>query len=152
MIRLMMQDDVPAVMDIELEAYPFPWTTGIFRDCLRVGYPGWVLEREGDIIGYVMISMGAGESHLLNLCIAPDFQGQGLALGLLQQVMENVRTLECTRMFLEVRESNARAINLYQRFGFEEIGRRKDYYPAGEGREDARVFVFDLAELGQRQP
>lgn len=147
MIRFMVHDDVPAVMDIELEAYPFPWTSGIFRDCLRVGYPGWVYEKEGAIAAYAICSHGAGESHLLNLCVKPSLQGKGLALTLLEQVVRDVRKLDCDRMFLEVRESNVRAIELYLRFGFLEMGRRKSYYPAEDGREDARVLMYDLTSM-----
>lgn len=147
MIRLMMQEDVPAVMAIENQAYEFPWTEGIFYDCLRVGYPGWVLEKDNQMIGYAMVSHGAGESHLLNLCITPAQQGKGYARQLLMGVMKNMCKLDCERMFLEVRESNQRAIDLYLRSGFKVIGRRKNYYPAGERREDALVLVFDLTSL-----
>lgn len=142
----MTQEDVPAIMSIELAAYPFPWTVGIFRDCLRVGYPGWVLERDGVIVAYAVASHGAGEGHLLNLCVTPALQRQGLALVLLERVVRDVRTLECNQLFLEVRESNLSAIKLYLRFGFSEIGRRRKYYPAENGREDAMVLMYDLTQ------
>lgn len=144
MIRFMRLDDIPAVMEIEKQAYPFPWTAGIFQDCLSVGYPGWVLEVHGEMVGYAMVSFGAGESHLLNLCVTPAEQGKGYASQLLDRVKAGVKKLGADKIILEVRESNQRAVELYRRTGFKEIGRRKNYYPAENGREDALVLCFDI--------
>lgn len=137
-------DDVPAVMEVEQRAYPFPWSPGIFRDCLKVGYPGWVLEDSGEIIGYAMVSFGAGESHLLNLCVTPSEQGKGYARQLLDCIKDGVTKLGADKIILEVRQSNTRAIGLYEKYGFKEVGRRKNYYPAANGREDAIVLVLPV--------
>src|SRR5690606_41814343 len=76
-MRPMRQADIEAVMAIETRAYPFPWTAGIFRDCLRAGHHCWVLESGQGIIGYGVLSAAAGEAHILNVCVAPELQGQG---------------------------------------------------------------------------
>ena len=75
-LRPMHEDDLDAVMAIEVRAYPFPWTVGIFRDCLRAGYPSWVLQADARIIGYGVLSVAVGEAHLLNVCIEPAEQGR----------------------------------------------------------------------------
>lgn len=144
-LRPMRDSDLDAVMRIETRAYPFPWTLGIFRDCLRAGYPMWVQERDGAIVGYGVLSIAAGEAHVLNLCTAPDCEGQGLGRRMLQALLRIARSGGAQRVFLEVRPSNPRAIALYDRSGFHEIGRRPRYYPApGNGREDAIVMAMEL--------
>lgn len=139
-VRLMQEDDVPAVMAIERASYPFPWTEGIFRDCLRVGYLGLVLEMEEQgLLGYVMVSVGAGEAHILNICTHPDWRREGVAQHLLDAVIMALRD-KAEVLLLEVRPSNEAAQRFYLKNGFEEIGRRRNYYPASEGREDALLF------------
>lgn len=140
----MREDDVDAIMEIERRAYPFPWTHGIFRDCLRAGYPSWVLHRDGDIIGYGVLSIAADEAHVLNLCIDPDQQGAGHGRRLLHSLLKLARGHGAQRVFLEVRPSNPNAIALYFDEGFNEIGRRPRYYPAKQGREDAIVMAIEL--------
>ena len=144
-LRPMREADMDAVMDVELRAYPFPWTHGIFRDCLHAGYPMWVQEQAGQLVGYGVLSVAAGEAHLLNLCTAPGHQGRGLARRMLQALLRIARAQEAQRVFLEVRPSNPRAIALYERSGFNEIGRRPRYYPDHDGRrEDAIVMAMEL--------
>ena len=144
-LRPMREADIDAVMDVELRAYPFPWTHGIFRDCLHAGYPMWVHEQAGQLVGYGVLSVAAGEAHLLNLCTAPGHQGRGLARRMLQALLRIARAQEAQRVFLEVRPSNPRAIALYERSGFNEIGRRPRYYPDHDGRrEDAIVMAMEL--------
>ncbi len=144
-LRPMREADIDAVMDVELRAYPFPWTHGIFRDCLHAGYPMWVQEQAGQLVGYGVLSVAAGEAHLLNLCTAPGHQGRGLARRMLQALLRIARAQEAQRVFLEVRPSNPRAIALYERSGFNEIGRRPRYYPDHDGRrEDAIVMAMEL--------
>ena len=143
-IRLMQADDVEAVHQIEIRAYEFPWTIGIFRECIRTGYPGWVFLHHGKIAGYGIISVAAGESHILNICIDPDFQRQGYGRRLLSALLTASRVLGAGRVFLEVRKSNRNAILMYQSFGFEEIGIRKRYYRAHGEREDAIMLARDL--------
>lgn len=143
-LRAMREDDLDLVMSIERQAYPFPWTRGIFRDCLRAEYPAWIHEHRGDAIGYAVISLAAGEAHILNLCTAPEAQGRGHGRQLLRHVLRMARGRGAQRVFLEVRPSNENAIALYHGEGFNEIGRRPRYYPAIGGREDAIVMAIEL--------
>lgn len=143
-VRPMRQLDIDAVGDIERRAYPFPWTPGIFRDCLRAGHQCWVLDAGDRLLGYGVLSTGAGEAHLLNLCIAPENQGRGHGRRLLRRMVDLARWHGAQRIFLEVRPSNPRAIALYQDEGFNEIGQRPNYYPAEKGREDAIVMAREL--------
>ena len=143
-LRPMREDDLPAVMAIEVRAYPFPWTLGILRDCLRAGHPAWVLVCEGEVVGYFLMSLAAGEGHVLNVCVAPERQGQGHGRRLLRAILQLARGQGAERVFLEVRPSNTGAIALYFDIGFNEIGRRPRYYPAQEGREDALVMAIEL--------
>jgi ribosomal-protein-alanine N-acetyltransferase len=143
-LRPMREDDLDEVMRIEVRAYPFPWTQGIFRDCLRAGYPAWILESDQGPIGYGVLSVGAGEAHLLNVCIDPGHQGLGHGRRLLRGLERVARGQGAARVFLEVRPSNPVAIALYQDEGFNEIGRRPRYYPAHDGREDAIVMAKEL--------
>ncbi|WP_449447225.1 ribosomal protein S18-alanine N-acetyltransferase [Thermomonas brevis] len=145
-LRPMREADLDAVMAIELRAYPFPWTRGIFRDCLHAGYAMWVQERQGAIVGYGVLSIAAGEAHVLNLCTAPGNEGQGLGQRMLHALLKVARGHGAQRVFLEVRPSNPRAIALYDRNGFNEIGRRPRYYPAHGGREDAIVMAMELLD------
>lgn len=145
-LRPMREADLDAVMRIEERAYPFPWTRGIMRDCLQAGYAMWVQEaRDDGIVGYGVLSIAVGEAHVLNLCTAPGHEGRGLGQRMLQALLRIARGGGAQRVFLEVRPSNPRAIALYERSGFNEIGRRPRYYPAADhGREDAIVMAMEL--------
>jgi ribosomal-protein-alanine N-acetyltransferase len=143
-LRAMLLDDLDGVVALESQAYEFPWTFGIFRDCLRAGYECWVLALPHAIVGYGVLSVAAGEAHLLNVCIAASHQGAGHGARLVRRMIDLARWHHAERMFLEVRPSNARAIALYDRIGFNEIGRRPNYYPARRGREDAIVMAIEL--------
>lgn len=148
-LRPMREGDLDAVMVVERRAYPFPWTRGIFRDCLASGYPGRVLEQGGLLLGYGMLSLGAGEAHVLNLCVDPASQSQGLGRRLLRALVDLARQRGAGQIYLEVRPSNAPALALYHSEGFNEIGRRPRYYPAERGREDALVMAMELlGEVG----
>jgi ribosomal-protein-alanine N-acetyltransferase len=141
----MRDDDLDAVMDIERRAYPFPWTRGIFRDCLRAGYPALVLDAGGGTLAaYGLLSVAAGEAHILNVCTDPALPRQGLGRRLLRALLLQARGRGAQRVFLEVRPSNPAAIALYHAEGFNEIGRRPRYYPAASGREDAIVMALEL--------
>ena len=140
----MCDSDLDAVLAIELRAYPFPWTRGIFSDCLQAGYSAWVLQRGNELIGYAMLSIAADEAHLLNVCAAPEEQGHGHGRRLLRALLQLARGRGVKRVFLEVRPSNTPAIGLYHDEGFNEIGRRPRYYPARNGREDAIVMAKEL--------
>ena len=146
-LRLIKQVDIDAVMAVELRCYPFPWTAGIFRDCLLAGHECWMLEGRTGIIGYFVLSSAAGEGHLLNICVAPEHQGHGQGRRLLRQVLEVARWHQLQRLFLEVRPTNPQAIALYESEGFNEIGRRPNYYPASKGREDGIVMAIELMDF-----
>ncbi|MFN7552899.1 MAG: ribosomal protein S18-alanine N-acetyltransferase [Pseudomonadota bacterium] len=143
-LRPMRPEDVAEVSRIESSAYEFPWTEGIFRDCLRAGYGCWVLALDAEIAGYGVLSVAAGEAHLLNVCVAPRLQGEGHGRRLMKRLIDLARWHQAQRIFLEVRPSNPRAIRLYHDLGFNEIGRRPNYYPARQGREDALVLALEL--------
>ena len=152
-MRLMRVDDLDAVAAVEQASYDFPWTRGIFADCIRAGHPCWVLCIDEAVIGYGILSVGAGEAHVLNLCIAPAHRGRGLGRHLLGRLLDVSRWSGVQRVFLEVRPSNPLAKALYESAGFREIGRRPRYYPAKGGREDAIVMeLSDLAGALPREP
>lgn len=144
-LRPMQEADIAAVMVNELAAYEYPWTEGILRDCLRVGYSCWVLETEHGISGHAVLSlMAAGECHILNLCVAPALQGRGLGRALLSHLLDLARERGVRTALLEVRPSNTAALALYASVGFNEIGSRKAYYPAKRGREDGLILALEL--------
>lgn len=143
-IRPMTVDDVDAVMSIEINAYPFPWTEGIIRDCLRVGYSCWVMESLAGIHAYAFLSIAAEECHVLNICVSPDRQRGGLGRQLMEYLIDVAIQHGARRCFLEVRPSNHGARRLYYGLGFKQIGRRKGYYPDELGREDAIVLARTL--------
>ena len=144
-VRAMVRGDLDAVSEIETASYPFPWTRGIFQDCLRVGYCCHVLEVANEVAGYGIVSSALEEAHLLNLCIRSDRRRSGLAALLLEHLIREAQVAASTRLFLEVRPSNKAAVGLYKRHGFRAIGRRPGYYPSQEGREDAMVMVLHLS-------
>ncbi|MEA2080888.1 MAG: ribosomal protein S18-alanine N-acetyltransferase [Pseudomonadota bacterium] len=143
-IRPLSMADLDAVMDIESHAYDFPWTQGIFRDCLRVGYCCWCYENDGLILGYGVMSVAAGESHILNITVRPDSQRQGIGSTLMKHFLQLARRHDAGTVMLEVRSSNKSAISLYEKLGFNEIGVRRNYYPADEGQEDALLLALSL--------
>jgi [ribosomal protein S18]-alanine N-acetyltransferase len=139
-IRPMNELDVPMVVEIERAAYQFPWSEGIFRDCLRVGYVCRVVDVEGETAGYGIMSVGAGEAHILNVCIHDEYRGRGFARKVLVYLLDRARTSGMYEAFLEVRPSNTAAARLYHSMGFEQVGVRRGYYQASVGREDAAVL------------
>ena len=145
-LRALRESDLNAVMAIELRGYPFPWTRGIFIDCLRAGYPGLAMERDGLLVGYGVLSIAADEAHVLNICIDPLAQSRGLGRQLLRALVQLAADRGAQRVFLEVRPSNTPALALYHSEGFNEIGRRPRYYPAAQGREDAVVMAIELVD------
>lgn len=139
-IAPMTEADLDAVGALEADVAVFPWTRGHFADCLKAGYSGWVLTIDQVIAGYAVLMMALDEGHLLNIGVAADQQRRGLGARLLEHVMARTRESGGVSLLLEVRPSNERALGLYRRYGFGEIGRRKGYYPAHLGREDALVL------------
>lgn len=140
-IRRMGEVDLDEVHAVERRAYDYPWSRGIFEDCLRVPYDCEVLEEDGRIVGYTVMSLAADEAHLLNLCLAPEVHGRGLGRLLLDHVVAVAEAKGARVIFLEVRPSNQRAVQLYLRAGFRRLGVRPDYYRARHGREDALVLA-----------
>lgn len=136
--------DVAAVLAAEHRIYPFPWTEGNFVDSLKAGYSAWICREDGVLAGYAVMMMAVDEAHLLNISILPERQRRGLGGELLAHLFRIARGHGAVRMFLEVRPSNATGRAFYRRFLFEEIGRRREYYPAHVGREDAIVLARDL--------
>jgi [ribosomal protein S18]-alanine N-acetyltransferase len=146
-IRPMRALDVPQVVAIERASYQFPWSEGIFRDCLRVGYVCRVVGNARELMGYGVMSSGAGEAHILNLCIGESFRSRGHARQLMLSLIERAGALGASEAFLEVRPSNTAAIRLYLSMGFAQVGVRRGYYQAVGGREDAAVLRLSLADL-----
>lgn len=142
--RLMQEDDLGCVVNIEQAAYQFPWSEAIFRDCLRAGYACWVVELDQEIAGYAILLTAVGECHVLNLCIDPQLQGRGYGRLLLNKMLDYAKRIDANSAFLEVRPSNTYAVELYESEGFNEVGVRRDYYPAKVGREDAIIFAKEL--------
>ncbi len=142
--RAMLAQDVDAVARIEASAYGFPWTRGNFIDSLAAGYAAELLEVDAQLTGYFIAMAGVDELHLLNITVAPDRQGQGYGHLLLDHVQALARRLSLPRLLLEVRGSNERARALYLGRGFADVGLRRGYYPAAQGREDAQVMSLDL--------
>lgn len=141
-IRPLTATDLPAVQAIEVRAHAFPWTPGIFDDALNSGYYIVVMEQGAAIIGYGVVQIILDEGHLLNITIDPARHSKGLGRQLLHHLLDYARTHTDT-LFLEVRPSNTHAIALYQSEGFNEVGLRRNYYPAvGGGREDALLMAM----------
>jgi [ribosomal protein S18]-alanine N-acetyltransferase len=146
-LRPMAQGDLAAVAALERESYAFPWNDQIFADCLRVGYHCVVVETAAGVAGYGVLSMGAGEAHVLNICVAEAARRRGVGRGLLLALLVHARDRGVRDAFLEVRRSNRGAISLYHGLGFECVGTRRGYYQALDGREDALVYRLELGAL-----
>jgi ribosomal-protein-alanine N-acetyltransferase len=146
LIRRFGMEDIDRIFEIEQLAYPFPWSRGIFVDCLGAGYACFGLQLGKNLAGYTILSRVADEAHLLNLCIHPDWQNRGYGSLLLEYAIDYVSRSETRAMFLEVRISNPRAEKLYKNRGFRIVGRRASYYQSGEGREDAIVMSLKLRD------
>lgn len=145
-VRPMRETDVPEVIRIERASYQFPWTEGIFHDCLRVAYLCRVAVQARRIVGYAVMSMGAGEAHILNLCVRAEGRRSGVGRLLIGHLLGQAGHAGMIEAFLEVRPSNDIAIRLYESLGFQQIGTRRGYYQAVGGREDAAVLRLRLDE------
>ncbi|MGE6388395.1 ribosomal protein S18-alanine N-acetyltransferase [Pseudomonas sp. NPDC078416] len=143
--RRMTEADLDAVLKIEYAAFSHPWTRGIFIDALK-SYEVWLMFEGSQQVGHGVINVIIDEAHLLNITVKPESQGRGLGLVLLEHLMKRAYEINGRECFLELRDSNRSAYRLYERYGFNEIGRRRDYYPAVGGREDAIVMACTLFE------
>ncbi|MGM0517096.1 MAG: ribosomal protein S18-alanine N-acetyltransferase [Pseudomonadota bacterium] len=133
-------EDLPEIVAIEEAAHPYPWSEAIFEDCLRAGYRLDGAFDRGRLLGYSVVMAVLDEWHLLNLCVDPASQRRGVGRYLLDRLLGAARDDRVSSVILEVRAGNRAAIALYESAGFADIGHRKAYYPAPDGREDARVM------------
>lgn len=141
----MNERDLDAVAALEASLQLFPWSRGNFADSLSAGHSVWVLRLGGDLVGFSVVMSVIDEAHLLNIGVGRAYQGLGYGARMLRHAMECARLGGAAKLFLEVRPSNERAVELYHHFGFRQIGLRKGYYPAVIGREDGMVFDKELA-------
>ena len=140
----MSKEDVERVVEIERKIYQFPWSPGNFSDSLHAGYDCWVNQQDAELAGYWVMMLAAGEAHLLNFAIAAEWQGRGLGREALWRLIDVARGRKAEVMFLEVRTSNIVARRLYVSAGFRVLTIRKNYYPAGNGRENAVLMELKL--------
>ena len=145
-IRPMQLSDLTDVLKNERRGYTHPWSEGIFKDCLSSQHECWILETAHRNVGHGVLSVAAGESHLLNVCVHPECQGNGFGRIMVEHLIFRARDREASTIFLEVRPSNVVAHKLYERLGFNQVGIRENYYPAYTGREDALVLAKELLD------
>lgn len=148
-LRPMVAADVDEVHALECSVFPHPWSRANFMDSLASGYDAWVLRESGQpeqaLAGYFLLMYAVDEAHLLDVAVAGKLHGTGLGRYLLDRIAARARGMGMESILLEVRPSNERALHVYRRYGYAEIGRRKGYYPAGPGqREDAIVMRYVL--------
>jgi ribosomal-protein-alanine N-acetyltransferase len=144
LLRPLRLNDLIYVMQIEQRAYAFPWTEAIMRDCFKSGYQTTAVESDGLLHGYGWMSCAVGEAHILNIAVDPGMQGRGYGRRILKRLLDIARWYRAETVFLEVRESNETAIKLYESHGFNQVGIRKSYYPAHQGREDALIYAMAM--------
>lgn len=146
MLRPLDEHDLPDLMVIENATQEAPWSEAVFTRCFAMGYDFWGEEIDKKIVGFVvMAGTSAGENHILNLCVHPDYQRRGIGKSLMEFAMHQAKARHASSiMYLEVRRSNRNAIFLYNKLGFSQIAERKGYYPSQKGREDALVLAKDL--------
>lgn len=143
--RPMQASDVDEVLALEESVYPYPWSRANFTGSLASGYDAWLLrDTDGALVGYFLIMCAVDEAHLLNVAVAAPWQGQGIGRHLLDKIAACARGRGMDSVLLEVRPSNERALKIYERYGYATIGRRRNYYPANGGREDAIVMRYPL--------
>lgn len=140
----MTEDRLEHVVAIERRAYAQPWTRGNFADSLRSGYHARILGAGDAVLGYFVAMQGVDEVHLLNITVEPAWQGQGWGRMMLDALALWSRAQGAQWLWLEVRTTNLRAQQVYQRYGFRRVGERRNYYPADQGREDAIVMSYPL--------
>jgi len=143
--RTLAEHDMATVAAIEADVYVFPWTIGNFRDSLLSGYQCTGCWSGGELIGYAIVMMAPDEAHLLNFAVASGWQRRGIGARFLRHLVDYTRKQRREMLYLEVRPSNLAARRMYERFGFRQLGLRRDYYPAVTGREDALFLGLDLA-------
>lgn len=143
--RALLERDLSGVAAIEAGVYVYPWTMGNFRDSLLSGHQCIGCWAGNELIGYAIVMTALDEAHLLNLAVASVWQGRGVGARFLQYLIETCRRQKLDMLYLEVRPSNLPARRMYDHFGFQKLGMRRDYYPAPTGREDALFLGLNLA-------
>jgi [ribosomal protein S18]-alanine N-acetyltransferase len=143
--RAIRDDDIAAIALIERDVYVFPWSAGNFRDSLLSGYQCWGCWADGDLIGYAIILVSLDEAHLLNFAVSRSWQNQGVGTRFLTFVINESKRMCCEMLYLEVRPTNVIGRRLYERFGFQQLGLRRNYYPATTGREDALFLGLNIS-------
>lgn len=147
MLRALFPSDMQQLLIIEKSVHVAPWNEETFKICFQSGYLGWVIESDKKILGFIIVSMTIQECHILNVCVARDYQRQGYGQQLLNHALAHARQHGVGIAYLEVRRSNGRAITLYKKMNFKLIGERKNYYPTVAGNEDALVFALSLQQV-----
>jgi [ribosomal protein S18]-alanine N-acetyltransferase len=142
-MRLIMVDDIASIMELERSAHSHPWRQSSFEDCLKGRQKCWLAEYKSQLVGYVVVTHAGGDAELLNIAVSPKFQRKGIGAVLIQHAIDCVKGF-ADMLFLEVRVSNHKAIELYAKEGFFELGHRKGYYPTNNGYEDALLMASQL--------
>lgn len=148
LIECMQEKDIPMVLEIENQVHEYPWSERIFYDCLKAGYQGYIIRNEEtqQVMCFSLFSFAADECHLLNIATASAYQRQGLAKTLLRFCLSLYKEKKSASCYLEVRESNWTALQMYEDLGFHLSGIRRDYYPSPQGRENAIIMTLNLLE------
>lgn len=142
-IRPILFTDVPAVYQVEDSSYDFPWSEKLIFDCIAVGYHGYLVEFDNQVIAYAIYRLAVGEAHLFNIAVLPEYQHKKVGNAFLKFLLDQMKIDGAKKVLLEVRVSNAAARNLYKKYGFKEQGIRKGYYPADNNtREDGINLVL----------
>ena len=144
MLRKVLKSDLAQVLQIEQAVHVVPWNEETFKICFQAGYVGWVVELANKVVGFIIVSLHVEECHILNICVAHQYQHQGIGAKLLQHALQHAKKKGLNIVYLEVRRSNSRAIAFYKKVKFHLIGERKDYYPTVSGHEDALIFAKSL--------
>lgn len=142
-LREITAEDIARVLELERSAHSHPWRQSSFEDCLKGRQKCWLAESRGVLVGYVVVTHGGGDAELLNISVAPQFQRKGIGQCLLAHAVNCVKG-KADMLFLEVRVSNRKAIDLYSKEGFFEVGQRRNYYPTVNGHEDALLMAMQL--------
>lgn len=142
-IRKMTVEDVPAVVDLDQKSFSLPWPERSFRFEVTDNPASrcWVAELDGKVVGMIVVWLIVDEAHVATLATHPEFRRQGIGQRLLSHALRDLIQEGARRSFLEVRESNLAAQEMYRKFGYEETGRRRRYYRDND--EDAILMNLD---------
>jgi ribosomal-protein-alanine N-acetyltransferase len=137
------ENHLDQILEIEVEAYPEPWTEGMFRDEIRNAYSHFFVAMLDDIlVGYGGFWQVMDEAHITSVTVRDTYRGRGFGRRLVEYLLHEADVAGARIATLEVRVSNVRARNLYLQYGFRPVGLRKNYYP--KSNEDAIVMLKEL--------